>query len=500
MSKRFAAIWFRYLTTDWLTIRQPELQDRSFVIAAPEHGRMVISAVSPAAKAQGINAGMVVADAKASVPHLQVIDDRPGLTDKLLKALGRWCIRYTPVVAIDPPDGLILDISGCAHLWNGEPAYHKEIATWLGSKGYQVRMAIADTIGTAWAVARYGKTAAIVENGGQLEALSSLPPAALRLLPEILQRLNKLGLRTIGSLMGMPASALRRRFGDELLLRLRQALGHEAEYLQPLQPIVPYEERLPCLEPIRTATGIAIAVQRLLEALCKRLAGEGKGLRKAVLTGYRIDGKTVQATIGTNRATANAGHLFRLFALKISHIEPALGIELFVLQAPKVEDAPPLQEALWDAPPGLEANALAELLDRLTGKSSGCTVSRYLPDEHYWPERSIKRATAISEAATSAWRNDRPRPTRLLTKPEPVDVSAPIPDYPPMVFRYKGKVHQLKKAEGPERIAREWWMNTGEHRDYYCVEDEHGRRYWLFRSGHYDDDRPQQWFIHGFFA
>src|SRR5690606_36525890 len=192
MSKRFAAIWFRYLTTDWLTIRQPELQDRSFVIAAPEHGRMVISAVSPAAKAQGINAGMVVADAKASVPHLQVIDDRPGLTDKLLKALGRWCIRYTPVVAIDPPDGLILDISGCAHLWNGEPAYHKEIATWLGSKGYQVRMAIADTIGTAWAVARYGKTAAIVESGGQLEALPSLPPAALRLLPEILQRLDKL--------------------------------------------------------------------------------------------------------------------------------------------------------------------------------------------------------------------------------------------------------------------------------------------------------------------
>jgi len=500
MSKRFAAIWFRYLTTDWLTIRQPELQGRPFVIAAPQHGRMVISAASPAAEVQGINAGMVVADARASVPHLQVIDGRPGLPDKLLKALGRWCIRYTPMVAIDPPDGLILDISGCTHLWDGEPAYHKTVATQLGSKGYQVRMAIADTIGTAWAVARFGKTADIVKNGGQLEVLSSLPPAALRLLPHILQRLDKLGLRTIGSFMGMPASALRRRFGDGLLLRLRQALGHEAEYLQPLQPIAPYEERLPCLEPIRTATGIGIAVQRLLEALCKRLAGEGKGLRAATLAGYRIDGKTVQATIGTNRATANAGHLFRLFALKIPQIEPALGIELFVLQATKVEATAPGQEALWDGTQGLEDTALAELLDRLTGKNSSCTVNRYLPDEHYWPERSIKRATAIDDPTTTAWRNDRPRPTRLLAKPEPVDVSAPIPDYPPMVFRYKGVVHQVKKADGPERIERPWWVDTGEHRDYYYVEDEQGQRYWLFRSGHYGDDRPQQWFIHGFFA
>src|SRR5690606_26702492 len=157
MSKRFAALWFRYLTTDWLTIRQPELKGVPFVIAAPEHGRMVISAASPAAEAQGINAGMVVADAKASVPHLQVIDDRPGLTDKLLKALGRWCIRYTPVVAIDPPDGLILDISGGAQLWNGDQAYLREIAPRLGSIGYQVRVAIAGSIRTAWAVVRFGK-------------------------------------------------------------------------------------------------------------------------------------------------------------------------------------------------------------------------------------------------------------------------------------------------------------------------------------------------------
>ncbi|WP_257657873.1 Y-family DNA polymerase [Parapedobacter lycopersici] len=500
MTGRFAAIWFRYLTTDWLAIRRPELRGGLFALAAPVHGRMVISAVSPAAEAQGVTAGMAAADARASVPQLLVLDDRPGLAGRLLKALGLWCIRYTPTVAVAPPDGLTLDISGCAHLWGGEQLYLEEIATRLGSKGYQVRIAIADTIGTAWAVARFGTGAAIVKRGTQLDILPALPPAALRLPPEVLLRLEKLGLRTIGTFMGMPPAVLRRRFGDGLLLRLRQALGQEAEYLQPLQPVPPYEERLPCLEPICTATGIEIAVQRLLETLCRRLLGEGKGLRKATLMGYRIDGKTVQVAIGTNRATANAAHLFKLFALKTPLLEPGLGIELFVLQAPKVEDADPVQEALWGSEQGLGDTALAELLDRLTGRDNCCTVSRYLPDEHHWPERSIRRATAISEPVASAWRTDRPRPVRLLARPEPIDVTAPIPDYPPMVFRYQGTVHQVKRADGPERIAREWWMDEGEHRDYYYVEDDQGRRYWLFRSGHYDDERPKRWFIHGFFA
>lgn len=499
MSKRYAAIWFRYLTTDWLTIRQPDLKDTPFIFAMPEHGRMVITAVSPAAETQGIKAGMVVADAKACVPHLQVVNNRPGLAGRLLKALGLWCIRYTPVVAVDQPDGLLLDISGCVHLWGDEQTYLMEIANRLGSKGYQVRMAIADTIGAAWAVARFGTTP-VVESGTQRDTLSVLPVAALRLSTETLQRLHKLGLYTIGSIMHIPPAALRRRFSSELLLRRKQAFGEETEYLTPLQPIEPYTARLPCLDPIRTATGIEIATQRLLEILCKRLLGEGKGVRQVALTGYRIDGKTVQVVISSSRATVNIEHLFKLFTLKIPQIEPALGIELFVMQALKVEAADPAQEALWGGVPGLEAAALAELLDRLAGKSGCRAIRRYLPDEHYWPERAIKQAMVLDEKATTPWRIDRPRPTRLLPRPERVVASAPIPDYPPMVFRYKGKVHQVKRADGPERIAREWWLDTGEHRDYYYVEDEQGQRYWLFRSGHYNDDCPQQWFIHGFFA
>jgi protein ImuB len=298
----------------------------------------------------------------------------------------------------------------------------------------------------------------------------------------------------------MPRSALRRRFGPSLLLRLDQALGREKETITPLEPIVPYQERLPCLEPIVTNTGIEIALNRLLETLCYRLRQEGKGLRTALFKCYRVDGKLEQIGIGTNRASHSVSHLFKLFEQKIATIEPALGIEFFILEASKVEEMSPVQETLWGGTGGLEDIGVAELLDRLTGKLGANVVHRYLPAEHHWPERSVKQAASLTEKITTPWRADRPRPIQLLSKPELVEVTAPIPDYPPMLFRHRGKLHTIKKADGPERIEREWWLEEGPHRDYYVVEDEEGQRYWIFRSGHYAEDKSPEWYIHGFFA
>ena len=501
MQKRYISLWFRHLTTDWLTLRHPELKEVPFVFVAPIRNRIVITGANILAENQGISVGMAAADAKAIVPDLQIRDDIPGQSAKLLKAIGEWCIRYTPIIAVNLPDGLILDSTGCAHLWGGERDYLKEIITRLRSKGYDVRGALADTVGTAWAVARYGKVKPIIPSGEQTEALLPLPPAALRLDPVILERLQKLGFYTIKSFIGLSRSALRRRFGDSFLLRLNQALGNEDEPIQPLQPIEPYSERLPCLEPIRTAIGIEIAIKTLLEILCKRLANEGNGIRMAVLKGYRIDGKMIETSIGTNRATFHNGHLFKLFELKISTLEPALGIELFTLEAPKVEAVEIEQEVLWSPSGcGLDDTNLAELLDRLSNKIGANRIHRYLPQEHYWPERSIKPTISLKDQPTTKWRTDRPRPSILLPRPERIEVTALIPDYPPMLFVYKNTVHQIKKADGPERIEREWWLDQGEHRDYYQVEDEKGQRYWLFRSGHYTGDHSKQWYIHGFFA
>ena len=500
MQRRFLTIWFRYLETDYFTRRQPSLQHIPFVLSSPDHGRMMVTAINKSAQQDGIYIGMTVADARACNPSLAIMNDQSELALKVLTGIAGWCIRFTPAAAVDPPDGLTLDISGCAHLWGGEKQYLADIHNRLKAFGYDVRLAIADTIGAAWAVTRYAKEIFIIEKDQQKSAIVSLPVNALRLENETAERLEKLGLRRVSDFIDMPRPSLRRRFGLQLLQRLDQALGVEEEWILPVQPIEPYQERLPCLEPIVTATGIEMALQKLLDIVCSRLQQQQKGLRMASFKGYRIDGKMVQIEIGTNRPTCHTKHLFKLFEIKIETLEPAAGIELFTLDASGIEDLPPQQEKLWDDKQELNDIALSELLDRIGGKIGADRIHRYMPDEHYWPERSFKPAISLDEKLQTTWRLDRPRPLQLLAKPDPIEVTAPIPDYPPMLFRYKGQLHKIVKADGPERIEQEWWIQEGQHRDYYAVEDEAGRRYWLFRSGHYDASQSFQWFLHGFFA
>lgn len=500
MAKRFVSVWFRFLKTDWVTLRQPALQQVPFVLSKPDHGRMIVAAVNEQAQVQGIETGMVVADARAVLPGLQVLDDTPGLEEKLLKRIAEWMIRFTPVVALDLPDGIVLDASGCTHLWGGDREYLTDIYERILGKGYNVRLSIADTACAAKAVARFANAGYIVAPGNHMQALLPLPPEALRLEPATVERLHKLGLHTIGQFIHMPLSSLRRRFGADCILKLHQALGYEDEPLQAVVPRAEYEERLPCLEPIATAVGIEIALKELLKKLCARLIKEQKGLRSLSFKGYRIDGETQDLPIQTNRPSHNVAHLFKLFEPGLSTIEPGLGIELFTLTANGVENHTPLQEQLWSIKGGLTDIRLAELIDRVAGRIGINQISRFFPEEHYWPERSFKKTVVLHAPVNSSWRNDLQRPIQLLTPPEFITVMAPVPDYPPMSFKHKNELHTIAKADGPERIEQEWWLQEGQHRDYYMVEDKEGRRYWIFRLGHYEDARNHQWFLHGYFA
>lgn len=500
MPDRFISIWFPHLVTDWLTVRRPALKSVALVLAAPEHGRMVTKAANLKAQLQGVVTGMGIADVRALISSPEVMDYQPGLEKKILHVIARWLIRYTPAVALDPPGGLILDVTGCAHLWGGEQEYFTEICTRLTNRGYLVRSALADTIGAAWGMARYGKGPFIIPSRTQATAILPLPPAALRVEAESVERLEKLGLRQVKDFIGLPRTALRKRFGAAFLSRIDQALGHEREVVAWTLPLSLYQGRLPCPEPISTVKGITIALQRLLDILCCRLTSEGKGLRAACFTGYRADGKSVNISISTNSPSHHVGHLLALFALRFPQFEPGPGIELFMLEAKKVENSLPVQEKLWTVHFGLHDPALSELADRLSTRFGAENLNRFMPAEHHLPEHSYRPAISLREEMTSEWRVARPRPIQLLARPEPIEVTAPIPDYPPMLFRYRGTLHTIKKADGPERIEQEWWMQEGQHRDYYCVENEEGQRFWLFRSGHYTADRTHGWFIHGFFA
>ena len=500
MHKRFVAIWFRHLKTDWLIKRQPLLKDTPFVLASPDHGRMIITEVSVSAKSKGIHTGMIAADANVVYPGLEILDDTAASNEKLLNKIALWFIRYTPVVMVDLPNGIILEVTGCTHLWGSETGYLKDIIYKFKGFGYHIRAAMADTIGTAWAISRYGTIKAIIPGGSQAEALMPLPPCALRIDPGINERLQKLGLDIIGNFIHMQASVLRRRFGEHFLSRLNQALGNKEEHLVPVIPVAAYSERLPCFELIHTKTGIEIALQRLLETLCNRLRKEGKGLRMANFKAFRIDNKIQQISINTNHASHNPKHLFKLFEFKIQTIEPALGIEFFVIEATKAEEVITIQQTLWTANSSLENNELAELLDNFENRFGNNIVHRYLPDEHHWPERSVKPASSLREKPSIEWPKDKLRPVLLLPVPQPIKVTAPVPDYPPMNFRYNGNLYKVAKADACERIEAEWWIDPGLHRDYYIVEDEAGKRYWLYRSGHYSEAEKPQWFMHGFFA
>ncbi len=474
-----------------------------FIFVASDHGRPVVTAASVLAQKEGVRTGMPLVDARALCANLQVLDEKPGRREKLLEGLAAWCIRYAPITAVNLPDGLLLEVTGCSHLWGGEHDYFKEIILRLQGSGYSVRGAIADTIGTAWAVARYGKRGKIsplIPLGKQAEALYPLPPAALRLSPTTLDTLYNFGIYRIEQFADLPKKALYRRFNKELVEQLEKALGTREELLTPLELPIPYHERLTSLEPILTATGIEIALRRLLDMLCTRLEKDGKGLRKAIFRAHRVDNQVEQVEIGTTSPSHRTGHLFALFKEKLPTITPAMGIELFTLDAPVVELAKPMQQLLWGGPAGLEDIHIAEWMDRVLDKLGPGSVRRYLPDQHHWPERSQKVAGSIQEQPEITWSRRQSRPIRLLSRPIPIQVTAPVPDYPPMNFRYNKRLHEVRKASGPERIEREWWLEDGEHRDYYWVENQHGRRYWIYRSGYYAEDTASKWFVHGVFG
>jgi len=500
MPRRFVSIWFRYLLTDREAIRQKSLREVPVAFTQPDHGRMLVTAMNAHAEQCGVKPGMTAADARVIAPGIQLFDTKPGRDIKLLKGLAEWCLRYTPLVMVDPPDGLLLDVTGCTHLKGGELEFLKDMVGRLRDLGYTIRPAVADTIGCAWAVARCAESGLIVASGGQRNALMPLPPVCLRLGTDLLIKLNQLGFYQVGSFIHLPKSVLKRRFGGNMILRLYQALGQEAEFLLPLKEPVLYTERLACLEAIRTRDAIENAVHTLIDPLCKRLYGEGLGIRSAVLTYYRIDGKSFQIHIGTNHPSQRTEHIYKLFELQLDQVAPGLGIELFILDATKTEPASDKQSNLWNGKPAADSEQVAELLDNIAARVGSGKINRYLPDEHHWPERAAAPTGDLSKTPASEWSENCLRPVQLLEPPEPIEAMALTPDYAPRQFVYRGERHIIVNADGPERISYEWWIEAGGYRDYYVAEDEAGMRYWLFGTPADLPGQTRRWFIHGYFA
>ena len=495
--------------------------------------RILLAAVDSAAAQAGAAPGQTLAEARALCPGLHSEAIAPAADRAALDKLTDWCSRYTPWVALDSAGepggaaGLWLDITGCAHLFGGEEALATELVARLARFGLTARIGIADTAGAAWACARHTTEAAqpirSIAPGAQREALTPLSVAALRLPAAEAELLRRFGLSRIGDLLELPPAALEPRVGPVVARRLRQALGALDEPISPKTPVPPHLERLNFGEPIGTPEDIARAVERLLGKLCTKLEKDQSGGRKFALTAYRIDGSLSRLLVGTARPLRDAAHLKRLFAGKLEALDPGYGLEAMVLAAETLEPLTALQMTLEEGraqadakgPTSVKAAArhdLGRLVDRLGGRFGFERVHRLTPRESHLPERCVAPGPALPHRARSpsgragpakvgtrrslGWPEGPVRPIRLLTRPEPIEAIAAWPDAPPAQFRWRRLLHRVARAEGPERLSREWWLPQDEgaaDRDYFRVEDEDGRRYWLYRE-------ESHWFLQGLFA
>jgi protein ImuB len=482
-----------------------------FALAASQAGGFRLTAVNGAAGKLGLVPGELLADARARVPTLRVRDADPRADRQRLVQLARWCSRFSPSVApwpeneAAPEHGLTLDITGCAHLFGGEDSMAAAILSALKLLGLKARLAFADTIGAAYALARHGEQRlVIVPPDGQGKAIADLPVKALRITGDAAASLHRLGLKRIGLIAGLPRAALTARFGAELVRRLEQALGSAPEPLSPLIPHAPYRVSAVLAEPILAQEHVQALVHRLAADLAPILERDGKGARTIRLTLFRVDGETAELTIRLADAARDPAHIENLFGLKLDTLvqdfDAGFGYEaarLDVLTADVVQLA---QSELGSA----RSEARAHLLiDRLGSRLGVENVLRLEPRQSHLPERAVVAHAAAHHPDTN-WQDAivLTRPLLMLPSVEPLEVVALLPEGPPRQFRWRGVLYGVAASEGPERIRPEWWRGgeLGRERDYYVVEDEEGRRFWLYRDGAYGETVQPHWFMHGVFA
>jgi protein ImuB len=510
--RQILSVWLSRLAVDRWRHNAGEGADAEPTVLTAEtaHGPR-IEAANDAGLAAGARPGMRLADARALCPALKTAPSDPAGDRAFLEQLALWAQRWGPWSALDEPDGLLVDVSAVAHLFGGEGRLLADAQAAFAWRGLTARLAVAPTAGAAWALAHFGPERAIFPPpvGEDLSALlANLPVAALRLSDDVLTVLRRLGLKRLGQLHGIGRDALHRRFRSRSpetnpLTRLDQLLGRAPEPLLPVvaapDPLV--QRRL--LEPIRHRELLDHVLADLAADIARELEGKALGARRLELGLWRVDGEVIVRHLEFAAATRDPAHIVRLFAGKLDDVDAGFGIELLRLRASSTEPLALVQgdiEAMQ-----VQGTSLAECIDRLTVRLGEKAVRRPVLHASYIPERAQRwQAPLIPEPASQGQLAFNQRPLKLLDRAEQIAVLYATPDGFPQRFRWRGQVHEVARVEGPERIAPEWWRekSTVRLRDYYRIEDDEGRRYWIYRHGLVDDGRggPPEWFLQGLCA
>lgn len=500
MQRRFLCLFFPRLMVDRLEREEPQCGASPLAVVWEAKGHFSVAAVNDPARDAGIRPGVRLADARALLPTLRIILDDPEADERLKQRLVEWCNRYSPLAAHDGADGIVLDITGCAHLFGGEAALLETVQTQLHEKKFRVRGTIADTAAAAWALARFSDQV-IVTTDELPDALDPLPVRALRIPAEIAVELGRVGLTTIGLMRRIPRDSLAARYGPNVLLRLDQALGLAKEPVTPYRAPTPYRAGQTFAEPIGTTVAVEHVLLDLLTVLCARLAKEHRGARRFDLVCHRVDGIAAYLQVRISRPGRSITHLMRLFSEKMSSLDAGFGVEIMILNAVDIADAAPVQMALPHCGDSIEEDtSFDELLDRFGLRLGFEHVCRFRIRESLLPESSTEFVPVTSTLApNAAWPAHRIRPVRLIEPPVPIEIAEIIPGQWPVRIRVGRQLHRIVRAEGPERLTPEWWRDhtmPWTARDYYRIEDEQGMRLWIFRETRRTEP-GEHWFLHG---
>ena len=479
-------------------------RDVPLALKGSDGRRRVISAADYLALKRGTHIGMPVAKAESLFSDLVLRDADPVADASALEKLALWALRlYSPSVAADPPDGLVLDIQGAAHLYGGEAGLITDMIQRLADLGITAIAALADTWGAAHALARFGgQPDLIIEPGKTGAALHSLPTAALRLPPDMLPDLQLLGLDTIGELSARPRGPLTRSFGLKLFRRIDQAFGRLAEPIEPVESPELIKIQRVFAEPISAPETIEKYTRRLTAQICHRLEETGLGVRRLDLHFMRTDNQIETIFVATAKPVREPKRLAKLLCDKIETVDPGWGIDKMVMTAAFVEPLVPQQ--VMAAFETAERPAVEDLWDVLSNRHGAGCLYRAIPTATDIPERAVKRLPPGSVDTGSSRNACYRRPQRLYRQPEPIMALAGLPDHPPRAFTWRGQRYGVACADGPERVQGEWWVSDrekGKVRDYFMLEVENGERFWVFRTGdgQHENTGSLVWYMHGKF-
>ncbi|MAW91169.1 MAG: hypothetical protein CL574_08775 [Altererythrobacter sp.] len=512
--RRILSIWLPSIAMDrWSmgSAERREQDDKPFVLTADTAHGPRIEATNRTSAAAGARAGMMLADAHSLCPEITTALSDPEGDLVFLEKLAAWARRWGPWSAMDVPDGLLVDVTAVSHLFGGEEKLLADVTAVFAQRDIAMRCAIAPTAGAAWALAHYAASGAILRKDEEMETrLGELPVAALRLDQDVVTVLRRLGLKKLSELSAVDRDGINRRFRNRNspsanpLIRLDQLLGRVPE---PLLPVIPQQipmvqRRL--LEPIRHRHLLDQVVNDLADDMVRELEGKGQGARRLELGLWRVDGEVVVRHIELAAATREAAHFVRLFVTKLDDVDAGFGIEMLRLRA-SWSEALALDQSDIETASKNHGIALSTLVDRLTVRLGPRAVTRPVPSASHIPERAQRGQPPLEpEPANQGQFAFHQRPLKLLDKAEQIAVLYATPDGYPKRFRWRDEVHDIKRVEGPERIAPEWWRERGgtRLRDYYRIEDQRGRRYWIYRLGIIGDGRggKPKWYLQGLFA